>query len=85
MLVSHPPRRAVLASGLSAAALFGLAPRSGLARAVRADAPGQPLAVTTMAGGLEHPWGLAFLPDGSFLVTERPGRLRRITPDGEVS
>ena len=29
-----------------------------------------------MARGLEHPWGLAFLPDGRLLVTERPGRLR---------
>jgi len=41
--------------------------------------------VVTFAAGLEHPWGAAFLPDGSLLVTERPGRLRRITPDGRVS
>ena len=34
--------------------------------------------VVTIADGLEHPWGLAFLPGGDLLVTERPGRLRVI-------
>jgi glucose/arabinose dehydrogenase len=34
--------------------------------------------VTEVAGGLEEPWGLAFLPDGDMLVTEKPGRLRLI-------
>ena len=37
--------------------------------------------VTVVTRGLEHPWGLAFLPDGGLLVTERPGRLR-IVRDG---
>ncbi len=34
--------------------------------------------VVTVAEGLEHPWGIAFLPGGDLLVTERPGRLRLI-------
>jgi aldose sugar dehydrogenase len=41
--------------------------------------------VVTLARGLEHPWGLAFLPDGRFLVTERPGRLRIVERDGRLS
>ncbi len=36
--------------------------------------------VDTVAEGLDHPWSLAFLPDGRMLVTERPGRLRVIEP-----
>jgi glucose/arabinose dehydrogenase len=44
-----------------------------------------PARVIDVARGLEHPWGLAFLPDGSMVVSERPGRLRRVTPDGRLS
>ncbi|HEX2113573.1 MAG TPA: PQQ-dependent sugar dehydrogenase [Alphaproteobacteria bacterium] len=40
--------------------------------------------VEPVASGLDHPWGLAFLPDGGMLVTERPGRLRLIA-DGRLS
>ncbi|MGO1071731.1 PQQ-dependent sugar dehydrogenase [Lysobacter sp. CA199] len=41
--------------------------------------------VTEIASGLEHPWAVALLPDGGFLVTERPGRLRRVAADGAIS
>ena len=44
-----------------------------------------PAQVTSVAQGLEHPWGLALLPDGSMLVTERPGRLRRVSAEGKLS
>jgi len=40
--------------------------------------------VVTVTRGLEYPWGLAFLPDGRLLVTERPGRLRLVAADGRL-
>ena len=41
--------------------------------------------VMTVAEGLVSPWGLAFLPDGRMLVTEKPGRLRVVTASGMLS
>ena len=43
------------------------------------------LEVRTIARGLVNPWALAFLPDGTMLVTERPGRMRIVTSEGQVS
>lgn len=44
-----------------------------------------PLQLSVVAGGLVHPWGMAFLPDGRVLISERPGRLRMLGRDGRLS
>lgn len=41
--------------------------------------------VETVAQGLNKPWAIAFLPDGRMLVTEKPGRLRIVTAQGQLS
>ncbi|HAM20634.1 PQQ-dependent sugar dehydrogenase [Alteromonas macleodii] len=43
------------------------------------------ITVTTLAEGLVHPWGMAFLPNGDLLVTEREGGIQRLSKDGKLS
>lgn len=64
-------------------------PEQKPASAGQTDAPetksGVAFDVVTVAEGLVNPWSLAFLPGGKMLVTERPGRLRVLGPDGTLS
>jgi glucose/arabinose dehydrogenase len=88
---SRPHVRPALAAALAPllAALLASAPSNASAQTgggpflSRDPRPLAGVRQVTLARGLEHPWGLAFLPDGALLVTERPGRLR-IVRNGAV-
>ncbi|WP_273820695.1 PQQ-dependent sugar dehydrogenase [Pseudomonas asplenii] len=74
-----------LIAALCAGALLSLPLQPALA-AQTVDSELGPVTATQIVGGLEHPWALAFLPDKQgMLVTERPGRLRVVSPDGKLS
>jgi glucose/arabinose dehydrogenase len=71
-----------------ASALLPLALTMGSASSLGAESyqsQAGSISVVTVAEGLEQPWGLAFLPDGRMLVTEKEGRLRLVGPDGTLS
>ena len=81
-LRSARPLHAALITALLLASAPALA-QVGTSQTVKTDLG--PVQLTVIAAGLENPWGIAFLPDGSALVTERPGRLRLIDRSGKVS
>jgi aldose sugar dehydrogenase len=65
---------------------LGVASASAQAQPRTVESDKHPVRVETVVKGVEHPWGLALMPDGRFLVTERnAGRLRIGTPDGKLS
>ncbi len=68
----------------SAVLLVVAALLSPLANAQVFSSEVQRFRAVTVTEGLEFPWGLAFLPDGRMLVTERPGRLRLVAADGRL-
>jgi glucose/arabinose dehydrogenase len=75
---SHTIRLAVALAAVAALVLD-----TGTAGAQTIKSREHAFRVVKIVAGLEHPWGLAFLPDGRMLVTERPGRLR-IVLDGRL-
>src|SRR5215470_13584657 len=99
MLLEHREQRIVVAglrqrfermrrfgmrwSAIVGAALVAVGCTPAAAQVFRSSAGD--LKVETVAKGLDHPWSIAFLPDGRMLVTERPGRMRIVTKDGKLS
>lgn len=76
--------RAALTSLVFGSTLLACTPDTGAAQATYTEGSElHDFQVVTVADGLEHPWGMAFLPGGDILVTERPGRLR-IVRDGTL-
>jgi len=71
------------AASAAALALILAQPACASDQPPSADTEQGKVRIVTVAEGLEHPWGVAFLPDGRALVTERPGRLRIVGADGK--
>ncbi|MFI6101061.1 PQQ-dependent sugar dehydrogenase [Lentzea sp. NPDC051213] len=75
--------RALVAAGLVLAVASCSSPEAG-GNAPSTAAPPQGLKVEEVAAGFSHGWDVGFLPDGSMLVTERPGRIKLVR-NGQVT
>lgn len=73
-------------AGAVALTMAAAIPASAQARQTEtAQTEAGPVRVVTVAKGLAHPWGLAFLPDGRMIVTERGGAVRLVAKDGKLA
>ena len=79
-MVSLTSRRSLMAAGVAVTLVGG--PAQGADPVFESEH--HRFKLITLTRGLEYPWGLAFLPDGGMLITERAGRLRRVSPTGEL-
>ncbi|GGA72247.1 hypothetical protein GCM10011385_27640 [Nitratireductor aestuarii] len=70
-------RHQILRSSLAAIAASLAVPALAVEETFETEGPS--IRVETIANGLSHPWALAFMPDGSMLVTERNGNLRHVS------
>ena len=86
-------RKRTLAATAGAAAVVAMVALTITTTPLAQHAPSSPqpkpvegvLKATPIVRDLEHPWAMTFLPDGRMLVTERPGRMRIIEPNGKMS
>ena len=78
--VFHPSNRPLALISSAQAAIFYIA-----VLCLCGTAAAQTVRPEPVASGLQNPWAVAFLPEGRFLVTERPGRLRVVEPGGKVN
>jgi glucose/arabinose dehydrogenase len=76
---------AMTTAAMTAAAVPVVAPATAQEVITTVESSAGPIAVTEVTGGLVHPWGMDWLPDGRMVVTERPGRVRLVDADGALS
>jgi glucose/arabinose dehydrogenase len=82
---TEPSRnRGAAVAALVAVSLAGCSPQVGSIEASGDVPEASGWRSELVTGGLVHPWSIAWLPDGSALITERPGRLRLLSDDGRL-